>query len=148
MPLPLDDGYLRRECPLCERQFKWHNGPTDARPPDALDPDVYFCPYCGESAPPDHWWTTEQLDVVQKIGVGELTREVNNMFRDLERETRNGAISFNAGDGGEVEAPDLLHEPSDMVIVAPPCHSWEPIKVDETWREDLHCLLCGEPFVA
>ncbi len=31
--LPLDDdGYLRRQCPTCERLFKWHYGPTPQRP--------------------------------------------------------------------------------------------------------------------
>ena len=46
------------------------------------------------------------------------------------------------------EPPDLLHEPPDMVVVQSPCHSWEPIKVYEDWRGSLHCLLCGQQFVA
>jgi hypothetical protein len=46
--LPLDsDGFLRRECPKCEREFKWHEGPTEDRPQDWNDPPVYWCPLCG-----------------------------------------------------------------------------------------------------
>ena len=27
---PLDsDGFIRRECPHCEREFKWHHGPAN-----------------------------------------------------------------------------------------------------------------------
>ena len=144
--LPLDNGYLRRECPDCERQFKWHHRPTDDRPDDAVDPDVYCCPYCGRSAPLDHWWTGEQLEHVQRLGIGEAAREVGDIFRDLERKSRNSMIKFKAGRMNIPESPDLLHEPGDMVIVQSPCHPWEPIKVSEDWRDPLYCLLCGEQF--
>ena len=43
--LPLDnDGFLRRECPSCERQFKWFHGHTADRPDHYLDPPLYTCP--------------------------------------------------------------------------------------------------------
>jgi hypothetical protein len=42
--------------------------------------------------------------------------------------------------------PDALHEPNDMAIVQPPCHSWEPIKIPEQRGGRLHCLICGSPF--
>ena len=39
VPLPLDsDGFLRRECPHCVQQFKWHHGPTADRPDGEIDP--------------------------------------------------------------------------------------------------------------
>ena len=30
--LPLDSGFLRRECPNCQLEFKWHHGPTETTP--------------------------------------------------------------------------------------------------------------------
>ena len=30
-----------------------------------------------------------------------------------------------------------------MREVKPLCHPWEPIKVDEGWHGDIHCLICG-----
>lgn len=56
MSLPLDgDGFLRRECPTCEREFKWlpspdqleeGNGESRAAATDAEPPEAYYCPYC------------------------------------------------------------------------------------------------------
>ena len=44
--LPLDADFLRRQCPECGRQFKWHVGPTEDTPEEFVDPPVYHCPYC------------------------------------------------------------------------------------------------------
>lgn len=46
----------------------------------------------------------------------------------------------------EIPAPDHLHEPDDMVIVEPPCHPNEPLKVSDAAAQRLHCLVCGERF--
>ena len=143
--LPLDAGFLRRQCPRCERQFKWHHGPAEGRPRNALDPDAYFCPYCGASAALDTWWTIEQLEHVQAVEVGEVSREIGKMFRRLEKETRNSMFTVK-GEGRSPAPPTPLHEPPDMVIVQSPCHSWEPIKVYDDWHGPLFCLVCGAPF--
>lgn len=79
--LPLDNGFLRRECPHCRRQFKWHDGPTDARPSDAPDPPFYHCPYCGDPAPPDAWWTEEQLEHAEQAVAGPALRAVEDELR-------------------------------------------------------------------
>ena len=42
--------------------------------------------------------------------------------------------------------PDPLHEPDDMVIVQPPCHQNEPLKVPEEATGLVHCLVCGSAF--
>lgn len=39
-----------------------------------------------------------------------------------------------------------LDEPGDMVIVEPPCHSNEPLKVPDDATRLLHCLICGSQF--
>ncbi len=143
--LPLDDGFLRRECPSCERQFKWHHGPTGERPDGAVDPAVYWCPYCGETAPPDHWWTTEQLRYVQERVAGGAIREIAGEFnRSLGRQ-RNSFVKFSMS-YDEPEPPSALHEPADMVMVEPPCHSWEPLKIAADWPKPVHCLICGRQF--
>lgn len=72
--LPLDaDGFLRRECPNCEQEFKWHHGTTDAAPTDFIYPDLYWCPRCGKSADHDSWWTTAQLEYQQQVVAGTAT---------------------------------------------------------------------------
>jgi hypothetical protein len=46
------------------------------------------------------------------------------------------------------ELPRAMHELNDMIILAPPCHPWEPVKVPEEATARVHCLICGEPFAA
>jgi hypothetical protein len=145
--LPLDsDGFLRRECPHCGQQFKWHNGSTADRPEGEIDPVVYCCPLCGTSAGPDEWWTQEQLAFMQQSLLGpslrEATDKVERMFRGVK------GVTFERGHLDEPEPPSALHEPDDMIIVAPPCHSWEPVKVPPDALARVHCLFCGEPFAA
>ena len=143
MPLPLDDGFIRRECPHCERQFKWHEGPTPERPSDVVDPAVYWCPYCGKTAPPSEWWTAEQLAFATESMSAVAMREIAD---ELSKSIRPGSPLKISVSGDEPEPPPALQEPADMIPVQPPCHPWEPIKIAEDWSEPIHCLICGEVF--
>lgn len=144
--LPLDESFLRRECPTCEREFKWFTEETEDRPEDAAEPDVYFCPYCGVSAPTDHWWTRAQLDYMQGAAAGHISDFVNDELKAMSRRIKSPLIDVKFKPGPPPPAPPPLEEPSDMVIVEPPCHPYEPMKVMESWDEPLHCLVCGNPF--
>lgn len=131
---------------MCERQFKWFYGATETRPEDAADPDVYHCPYCGETAPPDHWWTREQLDYIQLDAAGAISeaigRELKKAFRGVK------GLKFQTRPSGLAAGAPAISEPADLVIVEPPCHPWEPLKVAEDWEDPLHCLVCGNTFYA
>jgi hypothetical protein len=147
--LPLDDGFLRRECPRCEQQFKWHVGPTEDAPADQVAPTVYFCPYCGEPAALDQWWTPDQLEytrgMIAQPVMDMLAEQLGDAFKPLN--SPRGLISVSTEvTHDEVGEPSSLHEPSDMQIVESPCHPWEPVKVPEGWAEPLHCLVCGTEF--
>jgi hypothetical protein len=67
MTISLDsDGFLRRECPTCERDFKWR--PSEGEAEEAVESanDAgYFCPYCGVQAPVDAWLTSAQVGACQ-----------------------------------------------------------------------------------
>ena len=144
--LPLDDGFLRRECPACERQFKWFSGDTEDKPLDVPDPDQYYCPYCGEAAAPDTWWTPEQLEYARTTALNAAGRPARSPRRAwLEALGKTGLVSVSI-DGGDAAEPSPLVEPNDMVIVEPPCHSYEPIKVDEDWTAPIHCIICGREY--
>ena len=144
--LPLDtDGFLRRECPHCERQFKWHDGPANEEAEQAPAPVTYYCPLCGEPAPLDHWWTTAQLDYIQGMAAPMIMRQVQDEIGNALRGSKN--VTFQPGDGGYFpDAPGALTEPDDMRIVASPCHDYEPVKVPKDVDGPLHCLLCGKAF--
>jgi hypothetical protein len=50
----------------------------------------------------------------------------------------------------DASAPNPLVEPDDMLIVEPPCHPWEPVKVPQERADSgpLFCLVCGESYTA
>jgi hypothetical protein len=147
MSLPLDkDGFLRRECPSCERQFKWWptQSPEDVSEESQEAPEAYYCPYCYEPADPDSWWTKEQLEYAQQLALAEaLGPQLRRMKDNLESgNRRSGKIRI----GMSVQSfsrPVPLTEPDDMVRVDVPCHPEEPIKVDEEWEQEAACMVCG-----
>jgi len=143
--LPLDQGFLRRQCPECEREFKWHAGPTDDRPDDAVDPSVYWCPYCGITAPAGSWWTQAQIEFAKETIAGPAVKELADELQRSLGSGGTGLIKFSV-DYQEPEPPAALQEPTDMVVVQSPCHPWEPIKIAEEWSAPIHCLVCGAEY--
>lgn len=141
---PLDaDGFLRRECPGCHEEFKWHHGPTPSRPATAIDPAQYTCPLCGAPAPHDQWFTQDQVrhqrQTIEFYAADAINDELKRTFGKNYKPGKNSA-----------PAPTPLHEPNDMLIIEPPCHPWEPVKVPEHRANNglLYCLVCGEPYEA
>lgn len=148
MTLPLDnDGFLRRECPNCLRQFKWHNGPANEEAEAQPAADSYFCPYCGQPAVTDQWFTTEQVKYMQGVGMSIALRGINEQLDSAFKGMNSKHVKFKKTGSLDVpDEPDPLAEPDDMMIVLSPCHSWEPIKVPDSTVGKLHCLVCGQPF--
>jgi hypothetical protein len=141
--LPLDsDGFIRRECPNCERQFKWHDGPANADAEAAEAPSVYYCPLCGRSAGHNEWWTKEQLVFIEESAMPAAIRSVQDELSAGFRNSKH--MKFKPGNDSP-SAPTPLVEPNDMQMVASPCHSYEPVKVPQN-EDRLHCLICGSAF--
>lgn len=145
--LPLDaDGFLRRECPRCEQEFKWHHGKTEAAPADFAYADVYWCPRCGESAGHDSWWTPAQLEYQHDVINGAAHDVIGEALTDAFKPMRNSFVTFEVKQGDRPSSPEPLVEPDDMNMIAPPCHPWEPVKVPEDATAPFYCLVCGEAY--
>lgn len=143
--LPLDgDGFLRRECPSCEQEFKWFS--HSEGDPDIEAVDQYFCPLCGVPAGIDSWWTSEQLEYMQRVAGPEIDRLVQDALKDAFKGIKGVSYKADPNFTLELEAPDPLVEPDDMTIVEAPCHPNEPLKVPEHAAEHVHCLVCGSAF--
>ncbi len=145
---PLDsDGFLRRECPTCGREFKWHYGPTDARPADAADPPRFTCPLCGELANHDAWFTQAQITYQQELVGFHAMDMINDELSRAFRGSKN--LTYTPGKSN-APAPTPLTEPDDMLIVESPCHPWEPVKVPSERADSgpLYCLVCGDTYTA
>jgi len=135
--VPVDsDGFLRRECPTCEREFKWLPS-DDEDSSEQPDPGGYFCPYCGVQAPTGDWLTQAQAEYLRAIAI---RRVVDPKLDELERSGLK--IHRNRSD-----EPAELTEDDDMRRVDFACHPAEPLKVLEEWERPVLCLICGTPAV-
>jgi hypothetical protein len=147
MSIPLDsDGFLRRECPTCEREFKWLPSTDDEVAAEA-PAGGYFCPYCVIQAPPDAWFTKAQLELAETIVAREVVGPMLDSFsRDLKRIGRQsgGLLDIEVSRDEPEDVGDLVEE-DDMRRVGFSCHPSEPIKVLDEWMDPVHCLMCGEP---
>lgn len=143
--VPLDsDGFIRRECPNCEQQFKWRPS-TDDDPVERVD--QYYCPLCGRAAGVDSWWTTEQIEHARAAVMPEAMRAIQDSLKNALR--GNKYMSYRPGnDLGDMPMPEALHEPDDMMIIEPPCHPAEPVKVPEAAAQPFYCLICGDAYAA
>ena len=148
MSLPLDsEGFLRRECPACERQFKWWaSQPGGGDGDDAVNETVeaYFCPYCYEPAAPDAWWTKEQRAYAQQLVAAEVIGpRMRDLKHGIDRVNRPGSLVRVETQLSVAGRPDPLTELEDMVRIDVPCHPEEPLKVDDEWDDEVACLSCG-----
>jgi DNA-directed RNA polymerase subunit RPC12/RpoP len=144
---PLDnEGFLRRECPTCEREFKWL--PTEEEG-EAVPPadGGYFCPYCGIQAPPEAWLTKPQVALVEAVVERDVIGPALDQFgRDLKRiERQSGGMIKVTTQRDRPEEPDPLTEADDMKRVNLDCHPTEPVKVLDDWDREVRCLVCGQP---
>lgn len=145
MSVPLDsDGFLRRQCPTCERELKWlgeEDGEEPLEPPEG----GYYCAYCAIQAPAGEWWTEAQAALARSIILKEVVDPELDRFernvRDLSRGT-GGLISASVS-RDRPQPVDPLTESDDMRRVDFPCHPGASVKVLDDWARDVHCPICG-----
>jgi len=150
MKVPLDgDGFLRRECPNCERQFKLKYSVSNTETLETIDIESYYCPYCYEPASLDSWWTKEQLEQAQQLAFKEVVEpELKNLQRQIQSLNRNDSFAQIDSKLEYLEESVPLTEVDDMVKVDFPCHPEEPLKIDETWKQNAACFVCGIQYPA
>jgi hypothetical protein len=100
------DGYPRRECPHCERDFKRIVARGSNPKPVQAARGGCYCPYCGLQSPSSSWLTMDQVEIHQahrdpaqhpiEVASGtslvELPRHANGQHsarRSLERDQRH-----------------------------------------------------------
>lgn len=146
---PLDsDGFLRRQCPHCQQEFKWLGVPVDG---DAPRLSAFYCPYCGQSASVDEALTTAQREyavaIVKRQMLGPMLEDfMQGLSNDLNRP--GSAVTFTGGEKVKFPSPSVLIEDNDMRRIVFPCHPDTPVKIAEDWGEAVHCLVCGQAYAA
>lgn len=148
MSIPLDsDGFLRRECPTCEREFKWLPSlDQDDKAPDRVPDGGYFCPYCGVQAPANAWLTQAQVSLAQNMVHTEILGPILKGFADSIEGIgqKSGGMTSTSVEYDEPDKLDPLTELDDMKRIDFACHPSEPLKVLDEWTTSVHCLICGE----
>lgn len=139
--VPLDsDGFLRRECPTCEREFKWLHTPQDGAVGAAISEGGYYCPYCGVQAA--SWFTKAQALLARNVVATDVVGPmIAKLSKDISRNSR-GAIGMSMN-YTPPDKMDPLTEVDDMRRVNFACHEAEPVKVLDEWSKDVYCLICG-----
>lgn len=138
---------MRRQCRTCSRQFKWHSGPANEEAEKHPDAEVYYCPLCGSPGESDDWTTSEQDGLIEAAAHQAAMPVLDDMVGAVLDSLKGPNVKVKRTAHLETPVgPDPIIEPDDMVIVASPCHGYEPIKVPEYWVEPVHCLICGERF--
>jgi len=170
--LPLDkDGFLRRECPLCCREFKLlleekelgdlaqkgidsfllEEKETENDSDDSDDQQKeYICPYCGQASSDNSWWTKEQLAYINIFAKNIMARIVNDhLVRPLKRKfssSSSGLVSMRfKGEEMEEQEPWISPETDDMDIFELPCCQ-RKMKIEDSWKGKVYCFFCGFPF--
>ena len=164
LQLPLDHGFLRRECPLCRRQFKvllreeemadiprkgadefWASSEA-SQEPDASSTKMAenFCPYCGQPSSESDWWTQEQRTYILALAKNVMLGKVRTAFQSLETEFRGSKFVTVKASKPERDAAWISPETDDMRPFELPCCE-RTIKIDEDWRGKVHCFFCGFP---
>jgi hypothetical protein len=144
MSVPLDeDGFLRRQCPTCERVFKRLAAQGDedqgAEPPE----DGYFCPYCAVQAPLSAWHTERQIEQARAVVMREKIGPMLDDFkRSVEGSQGSGLVQANVN-YDLPDAPEPMTEDASMRRVDFACHPGQSVKVRDDWTGPVHCLICG-----
>lgn len=143
--LKTDNGFLRRECPSCRRQFKWFH--TEVSPYPKAGP--YHCPYCGSHGEGWDWFTDAQRQYIKKIVGNEAVTELQQSLKKVTgRSAGMMKVTVTHSPSSPPPHPIAPSEPTDMWEVKSPCHPLEPLKIAEDWNEAVHCLVCGAEFAS
>lgn len=137
-----DDGFFRRACPNCEREFKRFGGietpETESEVVELADVDGgYFCPYCGCQDDPSAYFTEAQLEQARSIAAAKV-------MDPLVEGVRSNLADMGFGsDYKKTNRVEPMTEPNDMKRINFRCHPKLPVKVLEGWNGQACCTVCG-----
>lgn len=96
-----DDGYVLLRCEHCGTFFK-------GMPSDIQDDGVLriYCPSCGLIS--DSYITNDVLELAQNTAKNIVSDMIYEMFKDLERQSKNSFVKFKAGRRPRHESEDPI----------------------------------------
>ena len=166
-----DDGFFRRQCPLCTREFKikmTKEELTDIAQKGLEDyllqadlieqnddhgwndgQEEPFCPYCGQQSTWSDWWTDEQSEfigvIVHNIAADIMNPHLKKMEKTMRNINQSGFVSMKmSATKMDKKEPWISPEENDLIVFPLPCCDRE-LKIDDDWNGTVHCHFCGFP---
>lgn len=134
---PDDDGYVLLQCEHCGTFFK-------VCPSDAEDDCVLniFCPSCGLIS--DNYLTEDVLELAGNMVENFANDLIFNMFKDLERHSRNKSVSIKVGKRPQHKPENPIRSGIEAMEIATfPCCS-RTAKVKPLLKmTGCYCPFCG-----
>lgn len=128
-PVPTDaDGYIDKECPSdeCLSGFKIHGDDWK----NLVSDEVVYCPICRYEADSRYWFTTEQIEHIQRVGLEEMKGQLDQAFQ---RGTRSA--NRRAPKGGLITF-SMSYKPGRREYIA-------PLEAGEVLQQRSTCEVCG-----
>lgn len=140
MEIRLDnDGLLRKECPICEQQFK-----VFLEDDNAPEKEKYYCPICGIPSSPDSFFTKEQIEHAADLATNYMLEQLNNTFSGFsKRFSKSKSIRVNYKPIKKSD-PRLIVETSDFEEVVLDCCKEHIFVFAPTTYKVIYCPKCGE----
>lgn len=165
---PDRDGFLRRSCPACGRDFKTEINTADLQwelaaqcrrmgvdvgeEPNESEPAQLRCPYCAHVAAPSEMHTEETIAYLKRLVHREVViPRLNRFTSDLEGMFPGGrhsgglvSISLEFNRSRIALPPRPIHgpEPPDLKVIDFLCCR-KKIKVSDAWAGIDACVYCG-----
>lgn len=112
IPIPSDDeGYVLLQCEHCGNLFKIT--PSDAEDDAVLD---VFCPSCGLTS--ESYCNEDVLELAERKISNFAEDLIYDMFKDLEKSTRNSAIRFEVNGKPSHEAEEPIRSGIEALEIA------------------------------
>lgn len=168
------DGFFRRTCPSCGRDFKTEGDPADTvtvlspqiskvgleigESTNKSDPEsphtLLGCPYCEHRAEPKDMLTSEVIEYLKRHAVREIRSKLDKAFNDLSSSMgskgRGGLFSlslkFEYSRSPLPSRPIHGPEPADMKIINLLCCD-KKIKISKDWMSLDLCPYCETRIV-
>ena len=166
LSFPTDkEGFLRRECPFCQKEFKVKFNQEEisdisnqsieqflveesSEQNDEYEDNTesfYFCPYCGQYSSFNNWWTKEQVKYIHIVCKNIMAQLINeHLVKPLQKTSRSSSFL-------KIEAKPISQqqewigtEADDLKEVTLKCCERQ-IKLIDNWDKKVFCHFCGFP---
>lgn len=134
------EGFVRRECPKCEREFKIQTLEKDFLRPPVKNSDQVTCPYCKHRSNIDQWWTKAQVDYISEMQSFFL---LNSIVPKTSLKMKSTSFVKVKVEVIEQKEPVMKPEYDDMKRLSVGCCERD-IKVLDEWSGEVFCPDCSK----